>query len=172
DGVTWSQSNVGLNFGGAPFGILDIIVRAGSPPTLIVAAAAFDGVNYANIRKSTDGGATFNTVPGLPNRSAKGIASDPAAADTYYTNLEYPARGLFRSTDAGDNWSAFDTTLKRKRVNQVASGASTKYVGSDGGVYRSTAGDAWSASNTGLRAANVSNVRSPKAGLVVASSDA
>lgn len=62
--------------------------------------------------------------------------------------------GVFKSTDGGATWSAFNTGIASRRIAAIAidpSNPNTIYAGTDVGVFKSTEGGAtWSAINNGL----------------------
>ena len=57
------------------------------------------------------------------------IEIDPSAAHTVYTAT---ARGLFRSTDAGAHWAAFDAGLPVRTVEAIVVSGRTLYAGTRG----------------------------------------
>jgi hypothetical protein len=65
---------------------------------------AYDGsIGFGGLRRTSDGGATWSDVAGLPDRHAGGFLIDPDAPDVFY----FRANGsLYRSRDAGQSWSA------------------------------------------------------------------
>lgn len=135
------------------------------------------------ILRSTDGGQTWTTLGQavFQGRAVTSIVIDPRTAggtdptlyasttaaeagaaatggDDFYTSPNLPPRGVYVSTDGGQNWSltsgVFDgnQTVSSESVVGDPSNPDTLYAGFDGrGVYKSTdRAHTWQASNNGL----------------------
>jgi photosystem II stability/assembly factor-like uncharacterized protein len=71
---------------------------------------------------------------GLPERaSVLALAIDPAAPTTIYAGTQ--GGGIFRSTDGGSTWTAFNTGLSNMNVTTLAisSTGTTLHAGTRGG---------------------------------------
>jgi len=121
---------------------------------------------YAGVFKSTDAGATWSEAnPGLSPSYVSALAIDPNTPGTLYAGTRLCngytgcSGSVFKSTDAGANWSAANAGLpKTAHLSGISALAlaidpktpRTLYVATDGfGVFKSTdAGATWGA--TGL----------------------
>ena len=89
---------------------------------------------------------------GLTNLFVRGLALDPASTSTLYAGT---SRGVFKSSDGGDNWMRVNSGLTSTNVFALALdpiNSSTLYAGtSGGGVSKSTDGGGnWEGISTGL----------------------
>jgi len=88
----------------------------------------------SGVRKSTDGGETWNTTaPGRPS-FVLALTIDPSNNNTIYAGTNFA--GVFKSTDGGGSWSAFNTALSNFQVLALAidpAASSTIYAGTFGG---------------------------------------
>ncbi len=132
----------------------------------------YAGTSTGKIWKSTDGGATLAgwsdvTAAPLPNRFCTDIAVDRANPNIVHVtfsgfNSSTPAAPghVFRSTDGGANWTDISGTpgtitgLPDIPVNAVeidAHSATTLYVGTDIGIFRTTnVGASWTVFEAGF----------------------
>ena len=115
------------------------------PETLWVPMTEHDGVLYLvskdTVFASTDDGETWNTFCTCPVGNAIGLVITEAAqkgSRTIYLALEN--KGVFRSTDAGDQWTRFDNGLTDRVVSTMAAVGDTVFAGTDSGLYRLDAG--------------------------------
>jgi photosystem II stability/assembly factor-like uncharacterized protein len=112
--------------------------------------------NPMSILLSGDGGATFtNVTSGLPNRYPRDIAIDPRDSKIVYAALSGFGSGhLFKSIDAGANWTDISTTLPDIPFHCITHDLlrpDTLFAGCDLGVFVSVdAGLTWDALNPGL----------------------
>ena len=158
-GGSWSAINAGLNIGNI---VLALAIDPSAPATLY-AGTGYD-VEFGpgvGVFKSTNGGGSWIVInTGLTNRSVSALVLDPADPDTLYAGtvagfFPGPLGGVFRSTNAGGNWTAISAGLTSTDVTALAihpSAPATLYAGtSGGGVFKSTdSGGTWAAANTGL----------------------
>jgi photosystem II stability/assembly factor-like uncharacterized protein len=107
DGAVWHQRSDG-GTGSVSFDPLH---------PLIAYAAGFD---QPHVMKSVDGGHTWNpSDTGLgPKDYVTTMVVDPAHPTTLYVGTQ--GAGVFRSTDSGGHWSAFNAGLFNKTVTSLA----------------------------------------------------
>ena len=120
--------------------------------------------------KSTNGGGTWSiantgltgaSIYGYPIASVLALAIDPATPTTIYAGTMYG--GVFKSTDAGGNWSRVTNGgLTDRSVSILAIDPltpSTLYAATSSGVFKSTnSGGIWEAVNTGLTDTQISTL--------------
>src|SRR5262249_28454354 len=125
-GATWALSSAGM----PDSAFVTALVQDPSAPAALYAGTGFDG-----IFKSTDGGSSWTPsnagIPGVtePDGSTRfgGITSlviDPSQPSTLYVALdgraENVAAGLFKSTDGGGSWTAFNAGLPGPNIREIA----------------------------------------------------
>jgi photosystem II stability/assembly factor-like uncharacterized protein len=115
-GTAWAQTNARTSMG--PEGGR-IYLLAASPN---VAGTVYAAATFGSLFKSTDGGASWNSVSaGLPGDeygvNVGALAVDPNSPATVYAAV---ARGVLKSTDGGSNWEEADTGLQRLAVISLA----------------------------------------------------
>ena len=159
----WGASGTAVNFGlpTDPYtqrliGVTAVVIDPQNSSTV------FACVGGNGVFKSTDGGATWNSVnSGLPNNfnGASFLAIDPQTPGTVYAAT---GSGVFKSTDGGASWSAANSGLTFTSVNALVidpQNSSTLYAalaGATGEVFKSTDGGAsWSAVSSGLMLTSV-----------------
>jgi photosystem II stability/assembly factor-like uncharacterized protein len=143
-GGVWKSTNAGVTwepiFDGQPIASIGAIAVAPSNPSIIyVGAGEADfrsDLTYGNgVYKSTDAGRTWANIGLTASRHISRIVVDPKNADIVFVaamGSAYgpgPERGLFRSTDGGENWTrvlyrdensgAIDVTLDPDRPQTV-----------------------------------------------------
>jgi len=106
------------------------------------------GIDGAKLLKSTDGGATFSSLNGLPNRVCKDIVFDPINDDILYAVFSgFETDHVFKTLDGGDNWFSIQNGLPDIPTNTILVDplvTEDVYVGNDLGVYYSeNGGDSW-----------------------------
>ncbi len=111
---------------------------------------------------TNSGAATWTFIAsGLPNRFITGIAINPADADEVYVSLSGYLDGnkVFRSTDAGDNWTNISGSLPNVPANCIQYYSNGQYIGTDIGVFyrKNTVGD-WIYFSNSMPAVNVSDL--------------
>ena len=107
------------------------------------------------VLKTIDGGQTFTVMSGLPNRICKDIEFDPNNEDILYTTFSgFGSSHVFKSIDAGANWTSIDSGLPDLPTNTIAIdplNSDDIYVGNDLGVYYSdNGGSSWVPFNENL----------------------
>lgn len=135
--ASWNNQNAGLN------GDIGAIAIAPNAPNIIYAGSP------AGIYRSTDSGATWTKTPGAGLTSfpfPNAMAVDPTNASVVYIGTSFS--GLFKTTNAGSNWSAVNTIpLNSSGVSAIVFDPSTPttiYVGAGNGVFKSTdSGSTW-----------------------------
>lgn len=166
----------------------DIAIDRNNPNVIYAATGAIRAYYGSGLLKSTDGGATWRLLTGPPstvnpqrpafiNASMQRVALDPTDANIVYVvtsvgdsssassaEAEIPLgqRGVFKSTDGGNNWMLLDAAgnngaetgtdvlldpLNKDRVYAAFDGESPR----GGGIYVSAnGGQSWARAATGL----------------------
>ena len=137
--------------------IMNLAVDPNSPSTLYMGGGTiYWGVNYA--AKSTDGGATWADLSGLPvDATVTAFAINPKSSNTVYAASTFwnGEGGLFKSTDTGTTWPPLSIAgLQNPNVTAVVinpSQPAVVYAVANGSVYKSTnSGSSWALASTGL----------------------
>ncbi len=108
--------------------------------TLRVPMAEHDEVLYLvsndMVFASTDDGETWNAFCDLPARDAIKfvIKGETEASLTMY--LAFEKKGIFRSTDAGEQWTLLNDGLMDRTISTMAAIGDTIFAGTDSGLYR------------------------------------
>ena len=104
-----------------------------------------DGVLYLvsndEVFASTDDGETWNVFCDRPEGNAVGLViagEAQQAGRTMYLALH--EKGVFRSTDAGEQWTRLNDGLMDRTISKVAAIGDTVFAGTDSGLYRLDAG--------------------------------
>jgi photosystem II stability/assembly factor-like uncharacterized protein len=127
------------------------------------AAVSDDGqtiyVNSGDFHTSTDGGRTWNSVPGNGVRSSGAMAIDRSSSSTAWaTTSDRGGRihSAYRTTDTGRTWQRVDLV---DDVSSLLVDGATVYAGTSSGVYKTNdATRGWIWRNSGLNAIPVSDV--------------
>ena len=95
---------------------------------------------------STDNGETWNTFCPRPEGNAIGFIivdgiQGTASGITMYLALQN--KGVFRATDAGEQWTLLDNGLKGRTISTVVTIGDTVFAGTDSGLYRFDDSGAW-----------------------------
>lgn len=138
--------------------ILKIALSRTDPDILYIATAPDPFGNFGTtpkVLKSTDGGANFTVMNGLPNRVCKDIEIDPVdPSRVYLTFSGFGTDHVFKSTNGGANWIAIDNGLPDLPTNTIIIdplNSDDLYVGNDLGVYFSdNGGSSWTLYSEGL----------------------
>ena len=104
-------------------------------------------VSTDKIFASTDNGTSWNAFCSRPKGTAVGlIITDTAEAENSDTDitlhLALRDEGIFRSTDAGQQWKSFNDGLIAERISAVAAIGKTVFAGTNSGLYRLNS-DVW-----------------------------
>ena len=117
--------------------------------TLRVPMAEHDGVLYLvskdTVFTSTDDGEEWNAFCARPDGDAtEFVITDTAQTDTAQAGitmyLAFENKGVFRSTDAGAQWTLLNDGLIGRTISKVAAIGDTVFAGTDSGLYRLDAG--------------------------------
>jgi photosystem II stability/assembly factor-like uncharacterized protein len=128
-GTTWAPARNGLPHVGASFQTVWGLASAPRSSTTLYAAT------QAGVFKTSDGGSTWASLPASPAGGYNGIiAVDPNNPDTVFV----ATTGLFRSADGGTTWTAAGQDPGALSIAFDPGVARTLYVGTYGGVYKST----------------------------------
>src|SRR5712691_11694078 len=112
-------------------------------------------LNYFDLRKSMDGGTTFDAITNgikLGSGTIADLAIDPVIPMMVYAAT---GSGVYKTTDGGANWNAINTGLPAAAATALAIDPLTTmvlYAGVEcSGVFKSTnGGGSWSEFNPGL----------------------
>ena len=119
----------------------------------------FVGAPSGGFWKSTDGGATWTDyLNGLVRLGVSSIVVDPTNPNTIYIGTgdrdggDVPGYGVWRSTDGGVTWSARNTGMGYRTINELLMDPNNSNImlaaSSNGYVYRTTNGGAsWTLSS-------------------------
>ena len=101
-------------------------------------------VSNNEVFASVDGGETWNALGPRPEGNAVGlIIVDEAHGNSLHAMyLALQSRGVFRSTDAGAQWTHLDNGLSDKRIYAVTAVENTVFAGTNEGLYRLNS-DVW-----------------------------
>jgi hypothetical protein len=163
-GRRWLPANDGLTNAV----IKSIAIDAREPATLAVAAQEQFLGSRGAVFRTRDGGKSWKQIGGdTLKQRVFSVAFDPSRAGVMYAGTE--GGHVYRSLDAGDNWTAIDAgglpqdrggvteiqqTMHPQPVYVVAPDPKNKdvlYAATDVGVYRTRDGGAtWTAVNNGL----------------------
>ena len=102
-------------------------------------------VSKDTVFASTDNGETWRTFCSRPEGNAIGFIIVDGIQGTGSGPTMYLAlgdKGVFRSTDAGAQWTSLNDGLKDRTISTVAAIGNTVFAGTDRGLYRLDAG-AW-----------------------------
>ncbi|MBC8075089.1 MAG: hypothetical protein H7Y32_03355, partial [Chloroflexales bacterium] len=165
-GLYWLPSDAGL----PNHRVEQLTIDPATPTTLYARTRSYSGTqDIDSLYRTIDGGASWASIAaGLPTSlNVSAFALDPQRPSTLYAVANY---GLYRSTDAGTTW-AFLTNGRDERAsgwpyvsnNAVLlvdpSESNTIYVGSGGGIARSTNGGlAWSDLNADLPSDTINTI--------------
>jgi photosystem II stability/assembly factor-like uncharacterized protein len=110
------------------------------------------------LRKSADGGATWTALanPTASGSTAIALAVDPRAPSTLYLSTLAGGHTIFKSTDAGQSWTAVDTIIPAATSFSFSPDSTTIYAATGAGIFKSTdAGLNWGEAKTGLLAFDI-----------------
>ena len=103
-------------------------------------------VSTDEVFASEDGGETWNVLGPRPKGTASGLIAtaaiqthDPQTGMTLYLALQ--EEGVFRSTDAGQQWTPLNNGLAGKRIYTVTAMGNTLFAGTNQGLYRFRSSD-------------------------------
>jgi photosystem II stability/assembly factor-like uncharacterized protein len=155
-GTTWAKTSATDLGDGSRRGYLTKIAVARSDPKQILTATGA-GV----VKLSSDGGATWQTLAGLPARYASHVEFDPKDATRFYVSFmsSGTAARLFKTTNGGTSFSRVDAGLPPFPVHVVRvdpGDANVLFAGTDVGLFRSPDGGAtWARFGGGLPAVSI-----------------
>lgn len=98
-------------------------------------------VSNREVFSSTDNGETWNAFCTRPEGDAVGFVITDAAQQANITMyLALQEKGVFRSTDTGEQWILLDNGLMDRTISTVAAIRGTVFAGTDRGLYRLNSG--------------------------------
>jgi hypothetical protein len=148
-GATWTMTTT-TNRNGAGFASA---ITQGSvlSVALVGANKALAGTILEGVLLSPDNGHTWLTTTGWVNQSVAALAPAPSQPLTIYAGSD---AGVYKSTDGGTNWTAFNNGLGNLVVQALVvspTNALIAYAATVGGVYlTSDGGTNWASVNSGL----------------------
>ena len=129
-GASWNQTHIN-GF------VLALAIDPANPARLYGGRGRSGGVI-----KSTDGGKSW-VGTALKDVDVSALVLDPTNSNVLYAGTSVPqpdgTPGMFKSTDGGATWSAFNDGLRSLDIRALAvssDGSGTVYVGTPGGVFR------------------------------------
>ncbi len=135
--------------------IVAVAIAEGNDNIIWLATQA--GQNKAQIYKTEDGGGNYVNVTSanMPDRYVSDIEFDPSNTRTVYVSYNgYGTPHVFKSTDAGANWTNVSNNLPDVPVNTVQvhpQQPNVIFIGTDIGVFVSEdGGQVWQPANNGL----------------------
>jgi len=149
-GTSWTNISSSMAFGDNYFNGCDVIPISS---TIILFATKNNGGTLGGIFKTTDGGTGWNKMTsGLPTTtySRIALAQDPSNTNNIYAvfhSTDYTSggdaglKGIYKSTDGGDNWSALT------RPDNITSTGSLSYLSNQGWYDNVMAVDPFNSNN-------------------------
>jgi len=140
-GHSWSRF---AHLGSGDDYVLDhIAVDSENPKHIFVAAWSVDNQQAGDLFRSTDGGKTWDALPGMHGKSIRAMA---IAASDHKTIVTGALDGVYRSTDAGNSWQKISTSSQNeiKNIESIAVDPKDPNV-----VYAGTWHLAWKTSDGG-----------------------
>src|SRR5262249_55905583 len=141
--------------------ITALAVDPANPSTVYATSYSFSP-SVAAAYKTTDAGATWSVLSGLPsfvNIAETPIGIDPVSPSTLYLG---GLQGPYKSIDGGGSFTLLAAGLENPRVFAFALHPTTSgrlWVGTSSGVYESTDGAAsWTARNSGIHELNLNGI--------------
>ena len=123
-----------------PIGVVDVPINASRVPM-----TEHDGVLYLvstdTVFASADDGETWNAFCARPKGNAVGLVITDVvqkAGRTMYLALR--EKGVFHSTDAGEQWTLLNDGLMDRTIFEMAAIGDTVFAGTGSGLYRLDAG--------------------------------
>lgn len=151
---TINQGNLWFPTTDDPIDPGNVIINIGVSPVddalayLATAPDPFNPQAPAKVFRTTNGGADFTQLTGLPDRIVSDFAFDPVDENIVYLTLSgFDSDHVFKSVDGGDSWVSIDNGLPNVPTNTIVVDPEypqALYVGNDIGVYFSPdGGDNW-----------------------------
>ena len=146
-GANWAPTSVGPVDSEYENPILTIAAAPYDQNVLLVATAPLQG-GTAKVLRSTDGGASWGPVSGLPDRVFMEITFDPSNPGTVYAVCSgFGSAHAFKSENGGLTWEPISGGLPDIPANSIVvdpQQPSDLYLGNDLGVYASfDFGESW-----------------------------
>lgn len=147
-GSTWAPLTDGIAF----WGVSGIVIHPSSPNTIFILTGDGDGSSSrsAGVWKSTNGGTTWSPTGLNWDYTTTNIGGYKLLMDPSNSNVMYAVTtsGLYKTTDAGVNWSVVKTGSYRDMEFKPGN-SNTLYLCSTSAIHRSTnAGSTWTQVHT------------------------
>ncbi len=151
-GSTWAATNADFIDNGNA--LSTIAIAPNNPDRLLVSTAPTND-NQPKVLSSHDGGQTWKTMSGLPNRLATDITFHPEnEAIAFIVFGGFNSFHLYQTINGGENWFPIDNNLPDIPYNSIVIDPlepKNIYIGNDLGVYASEdAGGTWGPFMEGL----------------------
>jgi photosystem II stability/assembly factor-like uncharacterized protein len=178
-GVNWQKKSTGIPYNH----VRGLAIHPVNPNIVYITVWTAEGVEpwQGGVYRSTDGGETWiaknknlekrNNGPGQRTSNFPQVYLDPNDPNVLYTgDWSWSVRGMYKSTDGGENWTPFDPSSADpvylanfgvvSHIGLAASDANVVYFGSDRHVYRTTdGGKNWHSATTRQIGSNVWQTR-------------
>ena len=100
------------------------VTRAGGFPELAAAKGHPGATGPRGVFRSTDGGVTWNLLPGLPDLSCTDLAMDPQNSRVLYAAVGRifgaTGNGIYKTTDGGTTWTKLGGGLPTSDVGRIS----------------------------------------------------
>ncbi len=94
-------------------------------------------VSTEEVLASENAGETWNALGPRPKGMANGlIVTEAPEKEGITLSLALQEKGIFRSTDIGQHWTALNNGLTEKRIYTLTAVGNTLFAGTDQGLYR------------------------------------
>ncbi len=160
-GATWSELDPEPGYDEPHWNVIDLVANPARPSMVLAGLSLYprsdDSGNLipqVTIYRSTDSGATWTPLPGLPEQVIS-LAGDPANPDVLYATTNRFAFGnfcdpsstsIYKTTDSGNTWVKLSSVAAACSTFALAAGPAFIYAATVNGVMRSGDGGAtWKA---------------------------
>ncbi len=115
-----------VDVGGSPLYVSDIAVDPANPATVYASRSGFSGSSGQNVRKSTNGGATWSpAAAGIPDVPVNALLIDPAVANRVWAGTD---QGVYVSLDGGANWAPHLSGMPKVPVFDLKGNVATNAI--------------------------------------------
>ncbi len=119
---TWTQVDVA----GPTRYVSDVVIDPTNSNVVYHSRAGFAGAAGQNVRKSVDGGATWNPAgAGIPDIPVNALAIDPVTPNKIWAGTDI---GIYVSTDGGTSWVPYNAGFPNVAVFDLKANGTTKQL--------------------------------------------